>query len=162
MTDSLGAAAVDWREFYTIGYSGKTIDAFIDALVEAGVSTLLDIRHLPSSRHRPEFSKRNLDAALDGVGINYVHDRDLGIPSKVRREHGHPEHTESLWKWYDEHVIPERVSDLGWFREIDDGPMAMMCVESNAEDCHRHRIGRGTTRGRNDLRPRPLGGMRGR
>ena len=116
------------------------MDAFVKALVDAGISMLLDIRHMPVSRYRPEFSKRNLAERLNAAGIIYDHDRRLGIPSPVRREHGHPDHRESLWTWYDKNVIAEQIADLQWLDEIEARPMALMCVESNPEECHRHRL----------------------
>ena len=126
--------------FYTIGYAGMTIEAFVDSLLAADVLTLLDIRHFPGSRYRPEFSKRNLAAALEARGIRYIHNRELGIPSHIRREHGFPNHGESLWEWYDAEVVGAQVEDAGWLAELSDGPSALMCVESDPEDCHRHRL----------------------
>lgn len=129
------------RIFYTIGYSGKSIDAFLGKLQDAGVTTILDVRHLPVSRYRPEFSKKNLATALESSGMRYVHNRDLGIPSHIRREHGFPNHGESLWEWYDSEVIDNQPDEASWVAELADGPSAVMCVESDPGDCHRHRLG---------------------
>lgn len=126
--------------FFTVGYAGRSIDALIEALSAAGVAILLDVRHFPGSRFRPEVSKNNVKTALNSAGIEYAHERELGIPAQVRRAHGFPEHSDSLWDWYDEHVIGARLNDLSWFRSLDDGPVAMMCVEQDAQDCHRHRL----------------------
>ena len=128
--------------FATIGYSGRSLEVFIQALIECGVTTLLDVRHFPGSRFRPEFSKTNLADALNDHGIQYLHKRDLGIPSKVRREHGYPEHTESLWSWYDSEVLSSHIDDLSWFPRLESGLAALMCVESDPADCHRYRLGK--------------------
>ena len=45
-------------EFFTIGYAGRSPDDFVDALIRAGVYTLIDARITPVSRSRPQFSKR--------------------------------------------------------------------------------------------------------
>ncbi len=140
--DCVEAYEVDQsRTFFTIGYSGKSIGAFIDGLHAAGVTTLLDIRHLPLSRFRPEFSKRNLAQALEDSGIRYLHCRELGIPSKVRKQHGYPSSSKSLWDWYEAEVLEEQVNMLGWFPSDQGDVPAMMCVENDPADCHRQRLG---------------------
>ena len=141
MAQPRSSSADESRTFFTIGYSGRTIDSVVDTLLEVGVSTLIDIRHMPVSRYRPEFSKRNLDARLQNEGITYHHDRELGIPAQVRREHGYPNHGESLWVWYDENVLSQQPVDSGWLDELGSGPVAVMCVESDAMECHRHLLG---------------------
>lgn len=141
MAQPRSSSADEGRTFFTIGYSGRTIDAFVDALLQADVVAVVDIRHMPVSRYRPEFSKRNLDARLQREGITYHHDRGLGIPAQVRREHGYPNHGESLWAWYDENVLSQQAVDSGRFDGLGSGPMAMMCVESDAMECHRHLLG---------------------
>lgn len=135
-------ASLGQSRFVTIGYSGRSLEAFIQALTEGGVTALLDVRHFPGSRFRPEFSKRNLAAALHDHGIQYLHMRDLGIPSKIRRQHGYPEHSSSLWDWYDSEVLGKRLEDLSWFPRFESGVPALMCVESDPADCHRHRLGK--------------------
>lgn len=67
----------------TIGYEGATPARLIDALREAGVATLVDVRALANSR-RPGFSKRALAEALEEAGIGYVHMRALGTPAEGR------------------------------------------------------------------------------
>ena len=53
------------------------------ALREAGVTLLLDVRAVPSSR-KPGFSKHILAASLKAAGIDYVHLRPLGTPKPGR------------------------------------------------------------------------------
>lgn len=140
MTRSRSSSAREARTFFTIGYSGRTIDAFVNALLGAGVVRVIDIRHMPVSRYRPEFSKRNLDERLASEGIRYVHERRLGIPSRIRREYGYPDHGGALWDWYDDNVLSREVVDASWVNDLGSGPVAMMCVESDATECHRHRL----------------------
>ncbi len=71
------------REFLTIGYQGAGLDAFIAALREAGVATLIDVREAPWSR-RPEFTRRALESTLGEHGIGYVHLKGLGNPKPGR------------------------------------------------------------------------------
>lgn len=71
------------KTIYTIGYEGAEIGAFLDALRDAGVETLLDVRELPFSRKR-DFSKRALAERLEAAGIRYVHLKGLGTPKAGR------------------------------------------------------------------------------
>jgi uncharacterized protein (DUF488 family) len=68
----------------TIGYQGATIDRLVEALVAAGVRHLIDVRAVPLSR-KPGFSKRQLAAGLDAVGVRYSNLRGLGTPRAARR-----------------------------------------------------------------------------
>ena len=52
----------------TIGYQGATMDSFLQALTEAGVELLVDVRAVAGSR-RAGFSKTPLAANLRGAGI---------------------------------------------------------------------------------------------
>src|SRR3982750_1999080 len=68
---------------FTIGYEGTTVGEFIAALQRAGVERVIDVRALPLSR-RPGFSKSPLRAALQEVGIDYLHLKALGTPADGR------------------------------------------------------------------------------
>jgi len=68
---------------YTIGYEASSFDAVRDALLEAGVRLLIDVRAIASSR-RPGFSKRLLAGGLAEAGIGYLHLQPLGTPKPGR------------------------------------------------------------------------------
>lgn len=70
---------------HTIGYEGKSIEEFVDILVENDVQIVVDVRELPLSR-KAGFSKRGLAAALEERGIGYVHMRELGTPRAMRQQ----------------------------------------------------------------------------
>src|SRR4051794_20207544 len=72
---------------FTIGYEGTTIGEFIAALEAAGVERVIDVRALPLSR-RPGFSKSPLRAALEEMGIEYLHLKALGTPAKTALRRG--------------------------------------------------------------------------
>ena len=125
-------------DFYTVGYSGRTIDSFVEALTAAGVVCLVDIRFNAVSMYKPDFSGKNLEAALRAADIDYVHMPDLGVPSDIRGLATASGRRADIWDWYDEHVLPRYSSNLNWFFDSTDHPVALMCVEKDAEDCHRH------------------------
>ncbi len=134
-------SAGDRTDFYTIGYQGRDIEGFVGALLAAGVVTLVDIRFNPVSQYKPAFSRKNLARALAAVGIEYLHMRDLGVPSHVRRRAKATGCIDEIWGWYDDHVVPRFASrNLNWFFDGANHPVAMMCMERDPEDCHRHRL----------------------
>jgi uncharacterized protein (DUF488 family) len=63
---------------WTIGHGARTAEDFLLILRSAGVQTLVDVRRFPGSRRHPQFNQAALAAALDGAGIRYVHEIELG------------------------------------------------------------------------------------
>src|SRR5215470_12908076 len=62
----------------TIGHSTLAIEAFLRALTENGVKTLVDVRRFPGSRRHPQFSQAALFQSLDEVGIRGVWREGMG------------------------------------------------------------------------------------
>jgi uncharacterized protein (DUF488 family) len=135
------ARTVAGADFFTLGYSGRKLDALIEALKSAGVRTLLDIRQNPISMYRPEVSKTNLSATLACHGIAYVHCPQLGVPRDIRAKAIGSGTREVIWDWYDEHVVQPYVGqNLHHFLNSVEHPVAMMCAELDPTECHRHRL----------------------
>jgi uncharacterized protein (DUF488 family) len=127
-------------DFYTLGYSGRTLVDITKSLLDCHVATLVDIRANPSSQHRPQFNKRSLSREFSTCGIQYVHRPDLGIP-KVVRALIKDDNIDSIWEWYDEYVIPKFIdSELKNYRGLARHPLAFMCTEYDPFSCHRHRL----------------------
>jgi len=128
-------------DFYTIGYSGKSILTFIDTLKKVGIASLVDIRFVPVSRFKPEFSKNNLKNSLESNGITYIHRPDWGVPRDIRSFSIGKNDREDIWTWYDENILPNIVSgNLDSFFNSMEHPIALMCVEYDPTECHRHRV----------------------
>ena len=70
---------------FTIGYEGKSLEAYLNQLLRAGVTTLCDVRRNPLSR-KYGFSKGTLSQSCERVGIRYEHLPQLGIASEERRD----------------------------------------------------------------------------
>lgn len=130
----------DAPDFYTIGYSGRTIFSFVQALMAAGVASLIDVRYNPVSMYKPAFSQRNLVRALGEAGIEYIHMQDLGVPSDVRGLAAASGRRDDIWEWYEDNVLPRYSRNLDWFFNSANHPVALMCTEKDREDCHRHRL----------------------
>jgi uncharacterized protein (DUF488 family) len=128
-------------DFFTLGYTGRTLDELLATMLGAGVKTLLDIRQNAVSMYRPELSKSNLRASAEAVGIAYVHAPDLGVPRDIRAKAIASGTRQTIWHWYDEHVVgPKFGRNLHWFLNGFELPAAMMCAEIDPHECHRHRL----------------------
>jgi uncharacterized protein (DUF488 family) len=127
-------------DFYTIGYEGRKIEQFLKLLQDAEIKTLLDIRHTPVSMYRPEISKKNISKSVEAIGIHYLHKPELGVPRDIRARAIESGDREVIWEWYDIAVVDSFFSkNLHWFLNIEH-PVALMCVEADPTECHRHRI----------------------
>lgn len=126
---------------FTIGYEQAKPAAVLDELKRAKVDLLVDTRAVAASR-RPGFSKRQLAASLDEIGIPYLHLQKLGTPTEGR-EAARSGNFEKLWRIYDKHIktreAQEALDEL--IALIKSGKkVALLCYERNPDECHRSRI----------------------
>ena len=122
---------------YTIGYEQATQAAVIDALRDAGVELLADIRFLPLSRRRG-FSKSSLKAAAEEAGIMYRHFKQLGTPAEGREAARRGDHAGLARVYAGQLELPEAMVQMGELREIaQDKRVALLCYERDAAECHR-------------------------
>jgi uncharacterized protein (DUF488 family) len=138
----------------TIGVYGFTLETFLDALREAGVRQLLDVRQRRGVRGR-EYAWANakrLQAALAGAGIDYRHHlelapttelRELQYAEDARRGEGKRSRSQ-LAPEYAERYVRE-ILDLADLDPVvaqmpRDGVAALLCVERDPEACHRSLI----------------------
>src|SRR5690348_12988158 len=122
---------------FTIGYEGTTVPEFIAALQKAGVERVIDVRALPLSR-RPGFSKSPLKAALEEVGIEYLHLKALGTPSEGRTAARAGRHADMARIYAGQLELPEAIAQsaqmIGLAKEK---PSALLCMEREPDHCHR-------------------------
>jgi len=64
--------------FYTVGHSTRTIEEFTELLQAAGVTLVVDIRHVPRSRTNPQYNADNLPDSLSPYNIGYQLIEQLG------------------------------------------------------------------------------------
>jgi len=129
----------DWipeqKGITTIGYEGKDIDQFFQALIGNHITLLVDVRKNAFSR-KYGYSKTALSRNLQNIGIRYLHIPELGIESGRRRGLSQNNYQE-LFKQYSlelEHKedLIEKIKALGRKERI-----ALMCFEGDANHCHR-------------------------
>jgi uncharacterized protein (DUF488 family) len=122
---------------FTIGYEGTTVPEFIAALQKAGVERVIDVRALPLSR-RPGFSKSPLKAALEEVGIEYLHLKALGTPSEGRTAARAGRHADMARIYAGQLELPEAIAQSAQMLELTrEKPSALLCMEREPEHCHR-------------------------
>lgn len=123
----------------TIGYEGRSLETYLNLLIQAGVSILCDVRRNPLSR-KYGFSKNTLSNACAGVGIWYEHFPQLGIASEQRQELNSQEDYDALFAEYERDYLPKQKEALSKIQEwIDNGArVALTCYEHLPHQCHRH------------------------
>jgi ParB family chromosome partitioning protein len=133
---------------YTIGYSGKDFEEFIDILKKNDVDKVLDVRHSTDSQYKPNFNGEVLERQLKQEGIHYEHRKDLGVPYLWQTPYKEGVISDGCFaNFYEWHIqenneveLEELVSDIK-----DTGNVALLCMEAHAQskgeqnhDCHRY------------------------
>lgn len=146
------------RTLTTIGYEATTVAAFLDALTQAGIELVVDVRAVASSR-RPGFAKTALSANLDTVGIAYLHLRRLGTPASGRAAARAGKHAEMHRIFLEHLATDEAQEELHVLAEIIESGkrVCILCLEANPEHCHRRLVAQALQRMMplrvDDLRP---------
>jgi uncharacterized protein (DUF488 family) len=129
------------KPLFTIGYEHATTGAMLDALGQAKVDLVIDVRAVTSSR-RPGFSKRQLAAGLDERGIGYLHLRALGTPKEGRLA-ARAGHRDELFRIFEKHLkMPEAREELDELATLAKSGrrLCLLCYERDPEGCHRRRV----------------------
>lgn len=130
---------------FSIGYEGKDIKQFIEALQNNGIENLIDVRFSAESQFKPDFNKTILTRELDRVKIKYSHRPDLGVPHEWQNPYKAGavpvECLEKFYKW-------KMNNEVDFKKTVDDmknsGKTVLMCMERYAKPqreqkifCHR-------------------------
>ena len=129
------------QTLFTIGYEKALPAAVLGEIKRAKIDLLVDTRAVAASR-RPGFSKRQLAASLDEVGIAYLHLQKLGTPSEGRQA-ARSGDFDTLWRVYDKHIktaeaqaaLDELLALIKSGRRV-----CLLCYERDPQECHRSRI----------------------
>lgn len=126
---------------FTIGYEQARPESVLKALKDARVQLLVDTRAVAASR-KPGFSKRQLSASLDEIGIRYLHLQKLGTPAEGRQAARSGDMT-TLWQVYNRHLkthdAVEAMDEL--LSIVRSGQrVCLLCFERDPGHCHRSRI----------------------
>lgn len=122
----------------TIGYEGRSLEGFLNTLIQDEVTVLCDVRKNPLSR-KYGFSKSTLQKSCEGVAIRYEHLPELGIVSEDRRGLKTQKDYDLLFDAYTQKNLPQQLSTLtkimGWIEKGE--RVALTCYERLPEQCHR-------------------------
>lgn len=121
---------------FSVGYEGFSVAALLESLQANKVSSLIDVRLTPASR-RPGFSRKSLSAALEAVGIDYVHEPELGNPVENRDSFRKGDGVGGRRRMRE---LLENGSQGALLRLVEraaDDRVAVLCVERDRSRCHR-------------------------
>jgi len=123
----------------TIGYEGRSLESYLNRLIQYGVTLLCDVRRNPLSR-KYGFSKTTLAKGCEGVGIRYEHVPELGIASEDRRGLETQADYAALFAHYKRGSLPRQSKALAkircWVKKGE--RVALTCFERLPQQCHRH------------------------
>jgi uncharacterized protein (DUF488 family) len=125
---------------HTIGYEGAPLGEFIDALRQAEITQLIDVREIPWSR-RGEYTKKILSGALIDAGIQYLHLKSLGNP-KESRDAAKSGDMDTYRRLFARHLETE-AAQAGLAQVVEmtrAGMVCLMCLERQPERCHRSMV----------------------
>jgi uncharacterized protein (DUF488 family) len=120
---------------HTIGHSNHPIERFLALLQPQGITAVADVRSTPYSRFNPQFRREKLQAALAGIGIQYVF---LGAELGARSQDPACYDSEG-WVSY------ARLAGTDLFRKgierlktgMTEHRISLMCAEREPLECHR-------------------------
>jgi hypothetical protein len=125
---------------YTIGYEDRSVDGFLNRLLETGIRRIVDVRANPVSR-KYGFAGSSLSGLAGKLGLCYSHYPELGISSAKRRDVQTPLEFRQLFEYYERQTLPVKADAVAKVAELMKGmPSVLVCLEKEAVDCHRSRL----------------------
>lgn len=123
-------------QLFTIGYEGKDLATFLDCLEENAIDCLVDVREIAFSRKKG-FSKTALATALEDRGIQYVHTKELGSPTPLRKALKANGDYGTFFRGMEEHLGTQPDSIERVYNRVTEMKCCLMCYEKLAAMCHR-------------------------
>lgn len=139
------------RELATIGVYDWTLDAFLAALAEADVRKVLDVRQRRGVRGAQYAwaNAKRLEAALGEAGVRYRHLPELAPTTEMRQlqyaederagegKRSRTQLADAYIERYTREVLDRADLDSVLAALPAEGAAALLCVERDAEACHR-------------------------
>jgi uncharacterized protein (DUF488 family) len=123
------------RPLFTIGHSVLEFGPFAKLLKDCGVELVADVRSVPQSARLSHFSQPVLEKLLAAENISYLFlGEELGgrpDDSDAYRPNGVVDYAARRKSYAFQRGV-ERL-----LKELEDGPVAMMCAEEDPLECHR-------------------------
>ncbi|WP_299220926.1 DUF488 domain-containing protein [uncultured Aquimarina sp.] len=126
---------------FTIGYEGISLEKYLNKLIRNNVKLLCDVRKNALSM-KYGFSKKQLENACNGVGIEYLHFPDVGIESDKRRKLNGQSDYDTLFEEYKKNKLATtKNTQLEILKLLEQKErIALTCFEANICQCHRKHL----------------------
>ena len=125
---------------YTVGYEGRSLDAFMDHLLHSGIRRVIDVRRNAYSM-KYGFSRGVLGPTAEKCGMDYVHVPEVGIASDKRQDLKTRADYDRLLNRYESELLPGRGAGVRRVGELlVEKPAALLCFEADPTMCHRGRL----------------------
>jgi uncharacterized protein (DUF488 family) len=131
--------------FFTIGHSSRSVDEFVDLVMQVEIRLIVDVRTIPRSRTNPQYDSEEFARTLAKLQIGYEHIAALGGLRGWKRDV--PADVNAFWENrsfhnYADYAMSEDFrSGLTRLREVGHAkPCAIMCAEAVWWRCHRRII----------------------
>ena len=127
---------------FTIGHSTRPLAELAAMLLAQGVTTLVDVRTVPRSRHNPQYNRDTMPQALAAYGIGYTHAEGLGGFRPTSADSPNTGWRNLSFRGYADYMqTAEFAENLFWFMALAEGERsALMCAEAVPWRCHRSLI----------------------
>ena len=129
------------ESLFTIGYEGRSLEQYLNILIQQNIKVLCDVRKNPLSR-KYGFAKKTLQNACESVNIKYIHLPELGIVSDKRKNLKSQADYDSLFNDYENTVLPNQNKAIQLIYDLQKnyGRVALTCYEEMPKQCHRTRV----------------------
>jgi uncharacterized protein (DUF488 family) len=126
----------------TIGHSTLGIEAFLRALKDNDVKTLVDVRRFPGSRRHPQFSQAALFRSLEEAGIRGVWREGLGGRREAVAGSVNTGWKNESFRGYADYMQTAVFeAEIDWLVGLEDiDRTVVMCAEALPWRCHRSLI----------------------
>lgn len=123
---------------YTIGYGNRALEDFLTILETHQIRYLIDVRSVPYSRFKPEFSQASLQNALEANGIRYLFMGDTlgGQPDDPACYTGGKVDYDKVGQMPFYQAGISRLKDAS----RQERRVALLCSEGKPENCHRSKL----------------------
>jgi 3-methyladenine DNA glycosylase/8-oxoguanine DNA glycosylase len=127
------------KRVYTIGHSTRTVDELVESLRRFNVTTLVDIRTIPRSRHNPQFNEDALSAALAPRQLRYAAVPELGGLRRTRPDSPNQGFRNQSFRGYADYMLTAGFeAGLSKLLALSaESTLALMCAEAVPWRCHR-------------------------
>jgi uncharacterized protein (DUF488 family) len=126
----------------TVGHSSRPLEEFIALLKAHSVTSLVDVRTVPRSRHNPQFNRDTFPDALPSAGISYAHVAGLGGFRRAGPQSPNMGWRNASFRGYADHMqTAEFAENLASLMALaTQQRVTLMCAEAVPWRCHRSLI----------------------